>query len=273
MKTFFTGGGLGDVYVICCKLRGIKKSIKIIHFQPYKNYNDGIRTVFSLIPNIVELKILNKEYEFQEPYIYTSPKHFPDEPDCIKMNYFPNFEFKSNYNFNFPYIVLQPKSGREDQNREMKLKTIKKIIKISKYKVVLIGTEKKYKKIKNCINLTGRTNLFDAFKIIQKSRYFIGVFGIMAMVALSHKINCNFIYSTETELEYRVYGTPWEKYCKKIILLENYLLKESPLIVKIKIYIIMLKNKILKYKKIKYIKRFVDFNRFNKLKKRSFPFN
>ncbi|MHA1439802.1 MAG: hypothetical protein ACTSPD_19825 [Promethearchaeota archaeon] len=225
MRIFNSSGTLGDSYVVCCKLLGINEEIKIYHSTLHSNWNETIRKILEINPNIVDIEILNIESDIckpEYPYIHAHPKKYPDEPDDVVMNYFPNFEFKSNYNFDFSYIVLQPKSGREDQKREIPLKTIEKIINNSKYKVVLIGTSKKYEKIKNCINLINKTSLFDAFHLIKNSKYYIGFFGIMAMVALSHKINCNFIYISEEEIKKRVYGTPWERFCKNIISLENY---------------------------------------------------
>jgi len=226
MKIYNTSGTIGDTYVNCCKLCNIKENIKLFHSQPYPEFNGLIREIYSLVPNISEVHICNQRknvWNPEHPYIYSLSKRFPSEPEDIKMNFFPKFEFNSKYHFDFPYIVIQPKSGRTEQKREMELNTIERILKNSKYKVILIGTSKKYEKIKNCINLINKTTLFDAFKIIKNSKYFIGVFGIMTMVALSEKINSNFIYSTEGELEYRVYNTPWQKYCKKTVLLENYM--------------------------------------------------
>lgn len=264
MKIFNTSGTMGDSFTNCCKLYDIKEEITLYHHQPYPEFNNTIREIYSLIPNIVKIIFINvKRYSYNSehpyPYIYSQSKNNPNDPEGIKMSYFPRFEFKSKYNFNFPYIVLQPKSGREEQEKEIRLKTVKKIIKNSKYEVVLIGTSKKYENVKNCINLVNKTSLFDSFKIVQNSKYFIGFFGIMAMAALSCKINCNFIYIDEEEMITRVYGTPWETYCKHIVSLDHYLKSHSSLIFKIKRLVLKFYSKIIyHYRKTMKINKFLN---------------
>ncbi len=229
MKVFNISGTIGDTYAACCKLNDLKEPIKIFHIQPYPQFNNIIRKIYALIPNIIEVNILNTDdyskFDPKIPMIDAHCKRHPVDPDYIKMNFFPNFEFESNekFNFEFPYIVLQPKAGRTEQLREMRLKTVKKIIKNSKYKVVLVGTSKKYENVDNCINLINKTTLFEALNIIKNSRYFIGLFGIMTMVALSHRINCNYIYNDDLEMKAMIYNMPWEKYSHKKISLEDYL--------------------------------------------------
>ena len=143
------------------------------------------------------------------------------------MTFFPKFKFPSNYHYNFPYIVVQPKAGREEQKKELNIKLIKKIIDKSKYKVILIGTSKKFENLNNCINLVNRTSIFDALFLVQNAKYFIGFFGIMTMVALSQKVNCNFVYSNKNEMKRRVYGTPWEKYCKNFLSYRDYIMSQN----------------------------------------------
>ncbi len=225
MRIINTTGTLGDSYIYCCKFSTVKENIKLLHSTSHPEWHSIIREIFLLIPNISEIKfcwskdrICDKKY----PFLMHFTKRCPGDPEDIEMNFFPNFQFNSNYHFDFPYIVLQPKSGREEQKKEIPIKVIENIIKTSKYKVILIGTSKKFEGLKNCINLINKTTLFDTFSIIQNSKYFIGFFGLMSMVALSNKINCNFIYQREDELENRVYGTPWERYCKNIIIKEDY---------------------------------------------------
>ncbi|MFX0073330.1 MAG: hypothetical protein ACFFAO_19810, partial [Candidatus Hermodarchaeota archaeon] len=238
MKVFNVSGTQGDTYTNCCKLINIKENIKLIHIQPFPELNNIIRKIYSLVPNIVDITIINtsdeSKFDPRIPRIHSQSKKYLEEPDYIEMNFFPNFEFKSDYNFKFPYLVLQPKAGQEFQKREMKLKLVKKIIKDSKYKVILIGTSKKYEKVNNCINLINKTSYFDAFSIIKNAKYFIGVMGIMAMVALSHKVNCNIIIDNDHEIKVRIKDMPWENYIKKMITLTDYLKMESTLIYKLK---------------------------------------
>jgi hypothetical protein len=235
----------------------VKDKIKLLHSTSHPEWHSNIRKIFSLIPNVSEIKfcnsknrICNKEY----PFLMHFTKRCPGDPEEFEMNFFPNFQFNSNYHFNFPYIVIQPKSGREEQKKEIPIKIIEKIINNSKYKVILIGTSKKFESIKNCINLINKTTLFDAFSIIQNSKYFIGFFGLMTMVALSNKINCNFIYQREVELENRVYGTPWENYCKNIIAKEDYRV-QIYISFKIKAKIIPILHKLLGEKIMVHIRR------------------
>ncbi|MFW9973614.1 MAG: hypothetical protein ACFFDF_25765 [Candidatus Odinarchaeota archaeon] len=186
------------------------------------------------------------------------------------MNFFPNFKFPSKYNFNFPYIVLQPKAGQAGQNREMKLKLIKKIIKTAKYKVVLIGTDKRYENIKDCINLINKTTYFDAFSIIKNAKYFIGIMGIMAMIALSHKVKSNILIDNDHEIEVRIKDMPWEKYVKKMITLLDYYEREKPPFLKIKAKFFDFFFKLSRIKSIKYL--FKNLNKKNYRLKRLFYF-
>jgi len=221
-----TSGTMGDAYTNCCKLCDLKDEIYLLHSQPFPKLNNIISEIYSLVPNIVEVKFFNgKNYiaDPKYPYIVSYSKDFPNEPEYIKMNYFPRWNIKSNFRYDFPYIILHPHAGRVEQYREMRINTIEKIIKNSKYHVILIGTSKKFSKInKNVINLINKTTLFDAFYLIQNAKYYIGVSGIMSMFALSQRINSNFIYFREIEMINRIYGTPWQKYSKKIVLLRDY---------------------------------------------------
>lgn len=262
MKILNTSGTLGDTYVNCCKLYSLNEKIKIFHSQPYPKFNNSIKTIYTLIPNIIEINMCNHYKNICDPkypYMYSLCKKGLGDPEFIKMNFFPNFQIKSKYIFDFPYIVLQPKSGRKELKKEFRLKTVKKIIENSKYKVILIGTSEKYKNIKNCINLINKTSIFDAFYIIKNSKYLIGFFGIMTMFALSQKINCNFIYINEKELELRIYNTPWEKYCMKKITLNQYLLSQ-------KSFLFQLKRILLKY--YKKIVRLIPYKKIIKIQKR-----
>ena len=72
----------------------------------------------------------------------------------------------------------------------------------------------------------------DAFYIIKNARYFIGFFGIMTMVALSNRVNSNFIYISDIEIKTRVIGTPWEDYCKKIVHFREYLKNSTYFLIK-----------------------------------------
>ena len=262
MRYFNTSGTLGDSYVISCKLKDVQDKITLYHYTSHADIFEGIiRKIFNLVPNIVEVKIHNVKKEiYKKEYkkVKSKCKKFPSEPEDIKMNFFPGFEFESELNYDFPYLVLQPKSGREEQDKEIPLSLVNKIIQNNNYKVVLIGTSKKYANVKNCINLIGKTSLFDSFHLIKNAKYFIGFFGIMTMVALSNRVNSNFIYINEEELENRVYGNPWERYCKNIISLENFK-RQRLLLYRVKKIFIELFHKLLPEKIIK---------QFNVLKKK-----
>ena len=226
MLIFNTTGTLGDTYVYCCKFSGIKEDISLLHRTLHHNWHSKIREIYSLVPNIINIKFCDNPHsricDKKYPFVMHFTKPFPGEYKEIKMNFFPQFEFKSDYKFDFSYIVIQPKSGRKKQKKELPIQLVKKIIRQSKYKVVLVGTSKKYEGLSDCINLINKTSLMDSFKIIQNAKYFIGFFGILTMVALSNRVSSNYIYIDEKELKNRVYGTPWEKYSKRIIKFEDF---------------------------------------------------
>ena len=82
MKILNTSGTLGDTYINCCKLYGIKKSLTIYHFQIHPEFNNTIRKLYSLIPNIIELKIINKKRNssnLKYPYFNSFPKKYPGD--------------------------------------------------------------------------------------------------------------------------------------------------------------------------------------------------
>ncbi len=266
MRIVNTSGTMGDSYTNCCKLISINEKMQLNHYQPYPKFDKIIGEIYSLVPNIVKINFIH-EYRYIRknndpyPFIYSFSKNFPDESEEFKMNYFPDFKIQSKYRFNFPYIVLQPHSGRAGQGREFNLRTVKKIIKTSKYQVLLIGTDKRYEKVKGCINLINKTSLFDSFSIIKNAKYYIGFFGMLAMVALSNRVNSNFIYTNEQEMDERVYNTPWEKYSKRIVSLENYIKMHSS-------FLLVLKRIASKHFK----KRILNFNSKYLIKSKIFNF-
>lgn len=230
MKDIITYGTLSDVFIYCCKLYNLDEKIRVYHYCPNSLYNQEIKKLYSIVPNLSEIRIFNKPHEeiinYNIPLIYPYPKKFENEPPFIKMNYFPKYNFDSEYNYDFSYIAIlaHPWQIRNQNYLELTPSFIQKLVKRTDHEVVLIGFLKKYENIKDCHNLIGKISVYDAISIIQKSKYFIGSLGLMAFIALSNKIRANLLISNKKDQILYLKDTPWDAYCKIKNFNEDYLL-------------------------------------------------
>lgn len=213
MKEFNCGGTMGDAYVILCKLYEIAKKEKIIchHWSGQPQYNDLIREIYSLLPNI-EVRFTDKKHKGK---VLTG--HFADKEGYdYNTTFFPDFlkdkfsEFlDEQYNSSRRIGVLQIKSGRPEQKRTLPRKLVDEIIERNDFTVV-IGTDGLYGDLtvqdnkKMTVMDTREWSRNHGMSILQSMSIiagsadsFDGFIGIMSYVAVSHKVSSN-IYVTKT---------------------------------------------------------------------------
>lgn len=203
---FNTSGTLGDCYILIGQLLLIKEKVKLYHCTKHKYWEDEIRSILKLAGEHIEIEFVDEPVEgLQE----------------LKRNrfsniYFPVFDIPAYFDSDFKYEVLQPHSGKLDGHNRKALKhnEIQEYIdKHAKYEVVVLGTDKKYEDINNCINLVGKTNVIEVIPIIRDAEYFTGPEGYLSFIALSAKVRSTIYYTSGEAVRKRIIGTPWDKYC------------------------------------------------------------
>lgn len=192
MKVYYTGGTIGDAYVILCKLYSVAKREEILcrHYTEYKETERTIQEIYSLLPNIKVEFLKNKPSEIQ---ICGAFRHLDKNIEWdkyeLKPEYYPEFELGSVKRFDLPenYITIQLTSGlRED--RKLLPKEINKIMKRSKYPVITVG--------KN----GNKTSIKEVISIIKESLHFYGPQGFLSFVAVSQKVLSTIYIKSEAEV-------------------------------------------------------------------------
>lgn len=207
MKELCTRGTLGDSYIISCKIKTILEMVHIHHCTKHRYWEQLISEIFSL-PNNVS-KVSFYDYPRVDLEEITSDTHEQN------MDFFPKWDVKGQYTIIKPYVVVQPHSGKPSGGNTKSFPKffLQSIFSTSPFKVVLLGTDKKYETISNCVNLIGKTTITDSIQIIRNAEKFIGPEGLLSFVALSHKIKSTVYFSSKEAVEKRIMNTPWDKYC------------------------------------------------------------
>jgi len=202
MKSYYTGGSLGDTYVIVCKLYSIAKKEKILcrHYTAQDAVKPAVREIYSLMPNITvefrdDIQPLGITGQFiHHKLVGNRMTYLPDNDGYdLGLECHPEFELGSVKRFRVPkdYAVLQLQSGANlKKMRHVNTEDVDKIIADSGYPVVIIGKDDvDISQIEgNMIDLRGRTSIKESIKIIKDSRHFYGCLGLLSLVALSHQI-------------------------------------------------------------------------------------
>jgi len=210
-KQFFCQGTLGDTYIIVCKLLRIKADkIKIYHKTIHKHWHPQIKEIYSLLSN-VEVEFIDiKRTDLEE---ITSNCHKQEF-----MEFFPKWYIPNRYNLDFPYTIIQPHAGKDRGGncKELSIELIEALVG-SVGRVVLLGTKEKYKDIKKCVNLVGKTSIKNAMSAISGAKMFIGPEGLLSFISLSQRVPSIVYYTSEKAVEKRIVGTLWGRYCKELI--------------------------------------------------------
>jgi len=212
MNRIYAEGTLGDSFVFMLKIREMKERVIVYHKTKWIHWYGAIKEIYSLTNNV--------ELRFTDERRTDLPEVLSD-PHTGKMSFFPEFDIVSRYNFNKPYIVITPSSGKPVGYNAKKLPPYminELVLSIARMgiKCVLLGTDTAYTDIQGCVNLIGYTSIQDCLAIIQKCEQFIGPEGLLLYMALSQKKHSIGFYSDYEAVEKRVVGTPWEEHCKLV---------------------------------------------------------
>lgn len=206
MTQVYTSGTLGDTYIACLKIKCILDMVEVFHFTKHSYWRSLISEIYRLPHNIG--KVTFADYPRVDLEEITSNTHEQN------MDFFPKWDVKGQYTIMKPYIVLQPHSGKPSGGNHKSFPKffIQSILAASAYQCVLLGTDRRYEHITNCINLIGKTTITDTIQIIRNAEKFIGPEGLLSFIALSHKVKSTIYYSSHEAVEKRIFNTPWEKY-------------------------------------------------------------
>jgi len=209
MKEVSVRGTLGDTYVAACKIKNIKDVVHVFHHTQHTYWRGLISEIYSLLDNANITFVDSPRLDLEE---ITSNVHEQG------MNFFPRWEVRGHFSVIKPYIVIQPHSGKPVGGNEKQLPKffLQSMLSTSAYPCVLLGTNKKYECVTNCINLIGKTTIIDSIQIIRNAEKFIGPEGLLSFVASSHKVKSTVYYSSHEAVEKRILNSPWDKYCELV---------------------------------------------------------
>ena len=189
MKTYYTGGTIGDTYVTLCKLYSIARKEEILcrHHTKHKQVEQVVREIYSLLPNINVEFLKDELSEVQIHGVFRQPGAEQDKYN-FKPEFYPEFELESVEHFELPeaYMVLQIISGFR-QNRKLPMRIIEKILANAKLPIVLVGETGE--NIEGINDVRGLTNIKQIINIIRNSKYFYGPQGFLSFVAVSQKVS------------------------------------------------------------------------------------
>lgn len=188
MRTYYTGGTIGDTYITLCKLYSVAKKEEILcrHHTVHKEIEQVVREVYSLLPNIY-VEFLKDE--LSEVQIHGVFRQLGAEQDKynFKPEYYPEFELENIECFKLPeaYVVMQTVSGFR-QDRKLSTKIIKEVLVNAKLPIVLVGEAGE--KVEGISDVRGFTSIRQIINIIKNSKYFYGPQGFLSFVAVSQKV-------------------------------------------------------------------------------------
>ena len=213
MNNYKARGTLGDTYIFCCKLLNmVPDPTTIWHHTKHDYWREEIFEIYNLVPLV---KTIFTQHQTVYPEI-TSDVHEG------KMTFFPTWEWNHNYDYTLEmgdYMVIQPEAGKPQgyNHKELSLKTIRREIDQTDMPVVILGTSSKFKYVGGDYNLIGQTSVLQAMQIVAHAKKFIGPEGLLAFVALSHKVESTIYYKSGQAIEQRIKNSPWEKYADELI--------------------------------------------------------
>ena len=190
MKTYYTGGTVGDTYITLCKLYSVAKKEEILcrHHTRHKGIEQVIQEVYSLLPKI-NVEFL--EDELSEVQIHGVFWHHGWRLEWDKYNlkpeFYPDFELESIEHFELPkaYVALQTISGIR-QDRKLPITIIDEILANTNLPIVLIGDADE--RVIRKDDVRGRTSIKQIINIIKNSKHFYGLPGFLSFVAVSHRV-------------------------------------------------------------------------------------
>lgn len=188
MKSYYTGGTVGDTYITLCKLYPIARKEKILcrHHTIHKEVEQVVQEIYSLLPNIYVEFLKDELLKVQVHGVFGQPGAEQDKYN-FKPEYYPEFDLESIECFGLPeaYMTLQAVSGFR-QDRRLPARTIEKVVANAKLPVVLIGEAGE--KVEGINDVRGLTSIKQIINIVRNSKYFHGPQGFLSFVAVSQKV-------------------------------------------------------------------------------------
>ena len=217
-QEYLTRGTLGDTYIFCCKLKALPDvPITVWHNTSHMSWLNEIVDIFRLMSNV-------------KPFFTDGIPQLHEITSDVhegKMTFFPKWSWPYNYHYGDElgeYMVIQPEAGKPKgyNHKELTLRTIKREISQTDMPVIVLGTSSKFKYVGGEYNLIGKTSVMDAMQITAHATKFIGPEGLLAFVALSHKVNSSIYYKSGQAIERRILNSPWERYAKDLLYINSF---------------------------------------------------
>lgn len=218
MKTFYSGGTLGDAYIIACKLydyhKRTGKRIKLFRYTCHHGLDSIVSQLFEYFPFIQDHTIHCKGIEDVcdrlekiskiHPIINSNadgkaPEGYPFEkdPDCIRMEPFPKLDIPKYSRGEKKRVGIQIQSGSHG-GRGFSIRWIRKVLRYlsgREYEVVLMGHNYDQKeKIRGLMetykfsDYVNKGDFDDWLSLIKSCDYFVSFEGFASFFAMSQKV-------------------------------------------------------------------------------------
>jgi hypothetical protein len=216
---YLARGTLGDCYIFCCKLKMMPPTpITVWHNTAHKYWIQELHDIYGLMPNVKPLFV---------DYIKNYMPELSSDVHDMDMAWFPNWNWPERHGYTDivgDYMVIQPEAGKPKgyNHKELKHKMIYREVDQAGMPVVILGTSSKYSHIRCDHNLIGDTTVMDAMRLVSNAKKFIGPEGLLAFVALSHKVPSEIYFKSHQAVTVRIIDSPWEKYCHELAYVETF---------------------------------------------------
>lgn len=193
-------GTLGDSYIANCVIHQAATQgqvhIKQCHTfwgEPTDDWEQPIRDIYSLLPNITVEFVGREEFESLEvPRLWPSIDKAREVNIC-PMNPHPRFVFPpSSRELPEKYVAFSPRGGKStEDHRQIGFEEVDRLLRdFPNVTFVMVGHNPEFEDYgrANLINLIGQTPILEAMGIVARANRFIGIQGLMAYVALSQKV-------------------------------------------------------------------------------------
>ena len=219
MKTYYTGGTVGDAYIILCKLYSVAMEEPILckHYTIHKKVRPAIKEIYGLVPNI-KVEFMNEP--FSGVGLSGAFENLAAEKASYKIEpaYYPEFELENIQHFNLPeaYVVVQTVAGIR-RDKKMPIEVVQSILASAESSVVFIGEPDE--RICWGNDVQGCTSISQIINIVRNSKHFYGPQGFLSYVAVSQKVLSTVFIKTKADvvaIQARTEATEqWRKYLTK----------------------------------------------------------
>ncbi|MBU3621119.1 hypothetical protein [Polynucleobacter sp. CS-Odin-A6] len=240
---FYTGGTLGDAFIVACKLykyhSDTAKICKLIRFTSHPSEDSSVQALYKYFPYISTESVLCNGIDDEIKKLESASKvlipinsradgkapqglKFFQDPDYIRMDPFPKLSLKVEKSNILKRVVIQVQSGKQRENYKFFDKSwLRKLVDYlatsEDLEIILVGKveagENFYEELaktqdrrsynKRIINLVNKTTLEEWLCVIAAADFFISPEGFAAFFAMSQRVR-SLVFFTDYQVIDRI---------------------------------------------------------------------